>query len=348
MSSSTRSRRDPRTVRLTAPVLVVLAVLWLAAPGAAAVPAGPTTVPLAGVTLLPVDSHVSLVVNVADGTAPVPPDSVSVTVAGVPQPATVVPVLSDQLAVGIVIDASRAAGGGLPARLSAAARFVLEAPAGTHAALVADTTPPAVLAKLQQGPDDLVRALSAVQPRGDRHTADALTLAVRQLPATAGNPRAVILYTGAADAGGAASADLATRLAREHVLLVVVSTADDTRYWSKATGPTGGLVAPVRTSPVVPALDRVATTLRTRYLITFPTPAHLPAPASVRLNFPDVTMSADVVVPGKDAPVRAEPGHGLVSSAWMTVMLWAALIVGALALLIWGALEMVGSVFRRM
>src|SRR5256885_12857180 len=108
MSSPTRSRRDPRAVRLTAPVLVVLAVLWLAAPGAAAVPAGPTTVPLAGVKLLPVDSHVSLVVNVADGTAPGPPDSGSVAVAGVPPPATVGPVLFDPLRVGLAVDGVRA------------------------------------------------------------------------------------------------------------------------------------------------------------------------------------------------------------------------------------------------
>ena len=67
MSSSTRSR----------PRLRALGVLL------ALVPAGPTTVPLPGVTVLPVaDRQVSLVVDIAGGTRPLPPEAVSVDVAG--------------------------------------------------------------------------------------------------------------------------------------------------------------------------------------------------------------------------------------------------------------------------
>ena len=254
MSSSTRSRPDPRAVRLAAAVLVLCPAL----------PAGPTAVPLADATVLPVvDSRVCVVVDVERGsTQPVPPDAVSVSVGGVRQPVAVVPVMSDGLTVGIVVDASKAGAAGTGPWQSGAARFVLEAPAGARTAVVADTTPPAVLATLQPGPTDPVRALSAVQPHGTRDTSAALALAVRQLPADRTAPRVVILYTGAPDAGGEASGALAARLAAEHVLLVVVSTATDSGYWSGVTRPTGGSLAPAVTSAVTPALDQVATSLR--------------------------------------------------------------------------------------
>ena len=58
MSSSTRSRPDPRAVRLAAAVLVLCPAL----------PAGPTAVPLADATVLPVvDSRVCVVVDVERG-----------------------------------------------------------------------------------------------------------------------------------------------------------------------------------------------------------------------------------------------------------------------------------------
>lgn len=336
MSSSPRSRREPRAARVAAPVLAVLAVLCLAAPGAAAAPAAPTTVPLPDVAVLPVlDGQIWLVVDVDAGTRPLLPDAVSVTVAGVRQPTTLVPVMSDQLAATIVVDASQPGGGQLATWLSGAARFVLEQPALARTAVVSDATPPAVLSELRQGPLDLVKGLNGVQPHGARDTSEALTLAVGQLPTPPAGPRMVILYTGAADAGGEASGALATRLADAHVMLVVVTTAGDTRYWSEATRPTGGFLAPAVSSGAAPAFDQVATTLQDRYLISFPAPAHLPIQASVRVNLQDVTLSADVAVPG------ATPGgtgsardRGLAGATWLKLILWGAAVAGALALLI--------------
>jgi len=301
----------------------------------ALVPAGPTTVPLPGVTVLPVaDRQVSLVVDIAGGTRPLPPEAVSVDVAGTRQPAMFVPVMSDQLAASVVVDVSQAGGAGLASWLSGAARFVLDAPAGARTAVVADTTPPAVLARSPDGPVDIVRALSGVQPHGARDTSDALALAVRELAATPAAPRVVILYTGAADAGDVASGDLAARLAREHVLLVVVSTAAATRYWTEATRPTGGFLAPAGAA-TVPAFDQVATTLRDRYLVTFPAPAQLPARASVRVDLPQVAMATDVVIPAADAPPDRGSGGG-----WLTVAVWVAVLVAAALLLIGSALRL--------
>ena len=339
MSSSTRSRPDPPAVRLAAAVLVLCPAL----------PAGPTAVPLADATVLPVvDSRVCVVVDVERGsTQPVPPDAVSVSVGGVRQPVAVVPVMSDGLTVGIVVDASKAGAAGTGPWQSGAARFVLEAPAGARTAVVADTTPPAVLATLQPGPTDPVRALSAVQPHGTRDTSAALALAVRQLPADRTAPRVVILYTGAPDAGGEASGALAARLAAEHVLLVVVSTATDSGYWSGVTRPTGGFLAPAVTSAVTPALDQVATSLRARYLVSFPAPARLPVDASVRVDLKDVTMSADVVVPRATATGTSGARDPASRHPWVPVAVLATAIVVATVLLVGAALRLVGAMVRR-
>jgi hypothetical protein len=283
-------------------------------------------------TVLPVtDSQVWLVFDVVGATRPLLPDAVSVSVAGVRQPTTLVPVMSDQLAAAIVVDASQAGGGELGSWLSGAARFVLEQPGLARTAMVADTTPPAVLSESRQGSTDLVRRLNGVQPHGDRHTSDALTLAVRQLPATLGSPRVVIMYTGAADAGGEASGALAARLAGAHVLLVVVTTAANTRYWSDATRPTGGFLAPAVPAGTTRAFDQVATTLRSRYLISFPAPAQRPTRASVRVNLQQVTMSADVVIPAATPGSNRSAGAG---TGWVRLVLWAAVIGALLALLL--------------
>jgi von Willebrand factor type A domain len=324
-------------------VLVVLAMVGLTGTGAGAVPTSAAAVPLPDVAVLPkADPQVSMVINVGGGTQPVRQELVSVVVGGARQPATVEPIMSDQLAVGIVVDASAAGGDQLQSWLSGAARFVLEAPPAARTALVADTTPPRVLAPLQQGPVDLVRAISGVQARGKRQTADALTLAVRQLPAAPTGPRVVILYTTAPDVGGEPAAQLAARLAKAHVLLVVASTSPDTQYWSTAARATGGFLAPAGPSAVVPALDQIATMLRTRYLVRFPTPDQRPSHAFVRVDLPDVAMAADVVVPGSGVPVDEQPapGRGGNGSAVRTnVTLWAAAVGAVLLILVAAAIR---------
>jgi hypothetical protein len=324
-------------------VVVVLAMVGLTGTGAGAVPTGAAAVPLPDVAVLPkADPQVSMVINVGGGTQPVRQELVSVVVGGARQPATVEPIMSDQLTVGIVVDASAAGGDQLQSWLSGAARFVLEAPPAARTALVADTTPPRVLAPLQQGPVDLVRAISGVQARGKRQTADALTLAVRQLPAAPTGPRVVILYTTAPDVGGEPAAQLAARLAKAHVLLVVASTSPDTQYWSTAARATGGFLAPAGPSAVVPALDQIATMLRTRYLVRFPTPDQRPSHAFVRVDLPDVAMAADVVVPGSGVPVDEQPAPGRAgngSAVRTNVTLWAAVVGAVLLILVAAAIR---------
>ena len=326
MSSSSRSRPDRRRARVpvTAFVLAMVVVQCFGPLPAAA------AIPLPVVAVLPGAERTSLVVDL--GAGPAGEKAVEVTVGGVAQRATLTPVISDRLAVALLVDASEAGRATLPAWLSAAARFILEVPAGTQAAAVADTSPPAVLAPPQRGPTGVVRALSAVRADGQRRTSSALALALEQVTATATGPRVVVFYTTSTDAGGETATALAARVRRAAAILVVVGTADST-YWAGAARATGGFFAPAGTPVVVPALDQVETTLRGRYLVQFPTPSALPARASVRIDTGSLTLTGDAVI-AADADAFAQPRQASgVGALWW--VLAAGLTVLAAALLVW-------------
>src|SRR3954451_22553090 len=138
MSSCSRipaERRRPRgPAPLFALLLAVLPVPWHGAPAAAA----PAPLPVAAVLVS--GAETSLVVDLSASTRP-GRRSVSVTRDGIPQQAKLVPVFSDGLAVALVVDTSAAGAETLPAWLSAAARFILEAPATTQAVVIPDSAP---------------------------------------------------------------------------------------------------------------------------------------------------------------------------------------------------------------
>ena len=219
------------------------------------------------------------------------PGPVAVTVDGRQQPTVTTPVLSDRLAMALVVDTSTAGGPGLPPGLSGLVDFALAAPPATRATLVTDTTPPAVVAPLRPGPASVLPALSGLTPLGDRQTATALDLAVAQLPREPDNPRLVVLYTAATNAGDSPDA-LAARLRAEGVVLAVVSTAEDDAYWSAVAAGTCGVAVRARPTAVVDAFAQVTTELRTRSLVTLPAPART-TPAVVQVG----PRRADVEIP---------------------------------------------------
>jgi hypothetical protein len=221
---------------------------------------------------------------------------VTVTRDGRPEPARLVPVASDELAVALVVDTSAAGAATLPAWLSAAARFILEAPSRTQAVVIADSAPAAAITEPQRGPMEIIRSLDGVRAQGRRDTAAALDLAGRQFPATPVGRRVVVFYTSAPDAGGESAARLGARFRDAGTLLVVVGTAAANRFWTEAAAATGGFFAPAGDPVVVPALDQVRATLGARYLVQFPTPPTLPARVSVRVDTGDLTLTADAVV----------------------------------------------------
>ena len=236
--------------------------------------------------------------NTMDGRARLIVDSagpVAVTVDGQQQPTITTPVLSDRLAMALVVDTSAAGGPALPPGLSGLVDFALGAPPATRATLVADTTPPAVVAPLRAGPASVLPGLSGLTPQGDRQTATALDLAIAQLPREADSPRLVVLYTAANNAGANAGDSphaLAARLRAEGVVLAVVTTAEDDTYWAAVAAGTCGVAVSARPTAVVGAFAQVTTELRTRFLVTLPAPARA-APAVVQVG----PRRADVEIP---------------------------------------------------
>lgn len=294
-SSPSQPRPDRPTVRVAAFLLVMFVVqCYGPLPAAAAVPLPP-------IAVLPGTEQTSLVVDLGADAEPVDSKTAQLAVDGAPQQAQLTPVVSDRLAVAFVVDTSVAGRAALPAWLSAATRFILEAPPATRAAVVADTSPPTLISPPQTGPVGVVSALSGIRAGGQRSTSDALTLAKGQLLASPTGHRAVLLYTSAADAGGESAAALGARFRRAGTILIVVGSAGESAYWSDATRVTGGFFAQAGTPVVVPALDQVATTLRGRYLVQFPTPRDLPARVSVRIDTGRLVLTGEVVIPADSA-----------------------------------------------
>jgi hypothetical protein len=327
MSLSSPNRLD----RLRAAFLLLVLVL---VQGFGPAPAAAAAATLPVIAVLPGAERTSLVVDLSAAPGPVRAGAASVTVDGAPQQAQVTPVVSDQLAVALVVDASDQGRDVLPAWLSAAARFILEVPAKTFAVAVTDTSPPVVLTTAQGDRAGVVRALSAVRAGGVRHTSDAVSLATRQFPAATAGARVLVLYTTAADAGGESAAALGARLAKDGTILVVVGTADGSTYWADATRATGGFFAPAATPVVVPALDQVETTLRGRHLVQFPTPRTRPARVTVQINTGGLRLTGGTVIPGNR---RGGP----------PVVVWWAAVAGAVAVLLAAAVIVARRVRRR-
>ena len=291
------------------PALLLVVSTLVGAPAAIAQP--PLVVVPAGV----VDGQVRLIVEVPDGTGPVRPDAVAVSVDGAPAPAaTAQPVLSDRLALALVVDASADGGPLLPVGLGGLANFVLTVPSSTRGTLVTDSTPPAVAVPWPSAQPVVLRGLSAVQPGGARSTAAALDLAVAQLRSSGTDPRLVVLYTGVSDTGGEPAAAVAERMRAAGVLLAVVcpstgTPAEDAEsgFWAAAAAGTGGVAVSAGPGEVIAAFDRAASALGRRYLVTVPAPARLPATVAVRIGTGGGSLTGEAAV-APSAP--GAPGRG--------------------------------------
>jgi hypothetical protein len=319
MSSRSPRRPEPRRRAGTLAVLIAAFLIAGAAPAAAA----PVPLPVTGV--LSGGGRTAVVVDLGAGDAK-GKRAVHVTLDGREQRAELVPVMSDGLAVSIVVDASTAGAAALPAWLSAAARFILEAPGSTQSVVIPDRFPAHPATEPLRGPSQVVGALTGMRAAGKRDTEAALAMARGQFPRAQTGRRVVVMYTSAADAGGAKAADLARDFRAAGTILVVVGTAAASEFWSAAAAATGGFFAPAGRPVVVPALDQVESTLRDRYLVCFATPPSLPARVDVRITTGDLTLTgqADVPAPGRGAPRhRVTPtivGTMLVAAGLATVV----------------------------
>ncbi len=306
-----RSRPERRAAALAALAALVAIV---ALPGTAAA----AELDVVAVVTAPDDKTISLFADAQPPQTPIRTESFTVRDGSANLGAHAVRVFSDELAISVLVDASKAGGAVLQAGLSGAANLLLQSPAAARVAVVADTTPPAVVSPLRAGPGDAISALSGVQAGGERRTSDAIALALRQLPAAPAGPRVLVLYTDAPRAGNESAASLAGRLARSHTLLAVVSTSSDPRYWSEVANASGGLLVRAHRTAVIAAFDQVADVLRGRYLVTFPSPGDLPTRISVRADTGGETLTADAIVPAAE-PAPA-PGTERTNKLWLVAL----------------------------
>ncbi|MEU4691438.1 hypothetical protein [Actinoplanes sp. NPDC023714] len=296
MSSPTRNWSDRR-------------ILAVAGAAVLAIPA-PVPLPVAGVFVS--GSATTLVIDLGAGS----PEDVTVTRDGTPLAARIEPVVSPEVAVTLVVDASSSGAAALPGWLSADARFVLGLPSGARSAVVADQAPASVVAPAQRGPSGIVRALGEIRAGRDRDTGRALSLALAQFPEVADGRRVVLLCTGAMDAGGPSAASLAERFRNEGVILVVVGRGD---FWSAAAGGTGGFLAPAGAPGVVPALDQVEGVLAGRHLVRFPTPARTGS-VVVTVDDAQVVFRGEAVVsPERDDRIWWLMAPGAAVALWLLV-----------------------------
>src|SRR6266536_2870777 len=192
MSSSSRLPGDRRRALLAALTVAACIAQWLGAMGAGATE-------LSIVTVVPPaqDRQVTLVADVRPaGSTPLPPTAFSVTSGDATLPTSAAPVVSDELALSLVVDASPDGAATLQQGLSGMTSFLLQMPVAARVAAVADSSPPTVLTGLRPGAKDALRALDRLRGGGPRRTSDAIDLALRQLPDDPG-PRVLLLLTSA-------------------------------------------------------------------------------------------------------------------------------------------------------
>ncbi len=324
--------RSRSAVRGGRPVLAALFVLLFGL-GIDGTAAGSVPVGWSAAVGGPVDGQVRLTLVSPDASAPaLAPGSVDVSVDGVRQPSRIEPLLSDRLVLGLVVDGSEAGRVALPVGVSGATDLLLAArPA--RGALVVDQNPPTVAAPLQPALPATLAALSGISSAGERRTAAALELAVRQLPATPTEPRLLVLYTAAPDAGGPPVAELVKRLNAAGVVLAVVHAGPEgepeSAYWSAVGAGTGGLALSAPPTRVMAAFVQLQADLRGRYLVTFPAPTRLPATALVRGDTPNGPFSVSAVVPAPAAAAGSAPRG---DRGWRPPMMLSALALAVVAL----------------
>jgi hypothetical protein len=327
MSSSSPRRRS----RLAAGALALVAgaLVW-------AGPAGAATT-LTVVSVAPGDDQVTMVLGVDPPPSLAQPGTFTVASGDAGKlPTDARPVLGPQLAAATVLDTSAAGAGTLQNGINGTTDLLLQLPDGVRNLVVADGGDgPRTVSPLTQGATEAIAALNSARAAGTRHTGAALDAAADGLPPQAGRSRLVLLYTGAPDAGGEPAEQLGRRLAQAGVVLAVVTTGPGQQYWSDAAGITGGLAVAATGAASLRPFDQVASTLRSRFVLTFPRPSTLPATVRVSMTVAGQTVSQSAMVPEATAETAAPAGAASGSSLrWWAfgALVLVALVTAALLL----------------
>src|SRR6185312_10818595 len=128
---------------------------------------------------------------------------------------------------------------------------------------------------------------------------------------------------------------LGRRLAQAGVVLAVVTTGRGQQYWSDAAGITGGVAVEATGAASLRPFDQLASTLRSRFVLTFPRPSTLPATVRVSMSVAGQTVSQSAMVPEVTAETAAPAGGASGSSPrWWAfgALVLVALVAAALVL----------------
>jgi len=305
------------------------ALVWAGPAGAAAT--------LTVVSVAPGDDQVTMVVGVDPPPSLAQPGTFTVASGDAGKlPTDARPVLGPQLAAATVLDTSAAGAGELQNGINGTTNLLLQLPDGVRNLVVADGgDAPRMVSPLTQGATEAIAALNSARAAGTRHTGAALDAAADGLPPQAGRSRLVLLYTGAPDAGGEPAEQLGRRLAQAGVVLAVVTTGPGQQYWSDAAGVTGGVAVAATGAASLRPFDQVASTLRSRFVLTFPRPSTLPATVRVSMSVAGQTVSQSAMVPEATPETAAPAGAASGSSPrWWAfgALVLVALVAAALLL----------------
>ena len=129
-------------------------------------------------------------------------EDLSISVDGSTVTPTVVPMMSRDLSVALVIDAAAET----PAELveavqTGATDFLLRLPEGARTAVVTSGGDPQIAAPLSAERADALSALSALRPAGPSSMAEAILLAADELATAPEGPRTIIVFANSSDVG---------------------------------------------------------------------------------------------------------------------------------------------------
>jgi hypothetical protein len=268
---------------------------------------------------------------------PVPalgPADVSASSGGSPLPVQSASVLPGTATVALVVDASADGAAALDDDgRSGAAGFLLQLPPAATTVVVADRRPAAVVAGPVTGVARGLTAVSGLRNTGVRDTPAALDLAVGRLPVWPAAQPVIVLFTGAADAGGLSAGELSARLLGAHAVLAVVTTAASDTYWAQVAGATGGLALRTTPAKAITAFDRVADGLKARYAVTVPRP---PAggPIDLTMGSATVTVTPPTLRAGEPQAIDARDDEGGGLGQYVGPLLIVLLVLGAIVLVV--------------
>jgi von Willebrand factor type A domain len=274
--------------------------------GLASYPASAATITPRVVAVHTSPSDTSIVVH---GLAAEPTPDISVAVGGRPLAATVRPMASADLSVALVIDtASDTTDEVLQATRNAATEFLFRLPEDAHSMVITAGGDPRVAAPLTRGPAAALSAVSALRADGDRSTAAGTILAAEELAATPAGPRAIVVFTNGADRSDPPVPQVSQPITQADAVIDVVYTggaADD--FWSQVVDRAGGGLHQVAAADLVQTAGRLGSALDNQYLVTFPTPRHLPAVAEMTISTGDAQSHPLMVTLPETEPADTAP-----------------------------------------